>query len=132
MPYLIDTHVLIWSIIDQKAFSKKVLSILQDPGNVIYVSALSFWEISLKFGLEKLAIKGFRPENLPVLCKEIGFQVLSLSPDLCATYHQLSASYHRDPFDKMLIWQAIQGNYTLLSKDKKMEQYRPEGLRVLW
>jgi PIN domain nuclease of toxin-antitoxin system len=82
--------------------------------------------------LGKLDLNGVHPEELPKLSKETGFEFLPLLPDESASYHQLDANWHRDPFDRMLIWQAIKNNLTLLSKDKNVAQYKSAGLKLLW
>ncbi len=65
MKYLLDTHYLIWALTDTKKISKKIVNVITDPGNEIIVSAVSFWEISLKSSLGKLTITGFAPEDFP-------------------------------------------------------------------
>src|SRR5699024_9445877 len=104
---------------------------MQDRSNEILVSAISFWEISLKFALNKLELKGFSPEDIPAVCLKMGFEIISLSSDETSTYHLLQSVYHKDPFDRMLIWQALQNDYTLISKDAVMKQYRSIGLKLL-
>ncbi len=61
MKYLIDTHVLLWSLFDTSKLSKKVYGILLDIENEIYVSNITFWEISLKYGIGKLSLKNILP-----------------------------------------------------------------------
>ena len=63
---------------------------------------------------------------------EMGFQLLPLKPEEAASYHNLKGEFHKDPFDKMLIWQAISNNITLISKDNKVSRFREEGLKVIW
>ncbi|HVY75367.1 MAG TPA: type II toxin-antitoxin system VapC family toxin [Puia sp.] len=130
MTCLLNTHYMIWAITDTKKLSKKLRELLVDPDNRIIVSAISFWEISLKNALGKLSITGFLPEDLPGLCEAIGFEVKPLSPNESCTYHMLKATYHRDPFDRMLIWQAIVNNYTLISTDTQIKKYASEGLKI--
>ena len=132
MSYLLDSHTLIWSILDQEKLSAKVRSILEDTDNRILVSAVSFWEISLKYALGKLNLQGIGPEQLPELAKQTGFELIAVSPEETATYHQLEASWHRDPFDRMLIWQAIQNKLTLVSKDSHIARYKSTRLKVIW
>lgn len=132
MSYLLDTHALVWSVTEKKRLSSKVRNILEDPENTVLVSAVSFWEVSLKFSLSKLSLQGFSPEELPGLAAQTGFELIPLAPAECATYHQLADTCHKDPFDRMLIWQAIRQNLTLVSKDTQMTRYRSAGLKVLW
>jgi PIN domain nuclease of toxin-antitoxin system len=131
MSYLLDTHYLIWAIIDSTKISKKIKDLIRDPVQGIFVSTISLWEISLKLSIGKMEIAGFQPEDLPVLCSRVGFGLVELSAADSCSYHQLKASYHKDPFDRMLIWQAIRNNYTLISADEHIKKYRSEGLKIL-
>jgi len=130
MTYLLDTHYMLWAIADSKRLSKKVKTIITHPSNQIIISTVSFWEVSLKSSLGKLEISGFTPEDLPEICLQIGFDIKTLSPEDSITYHRLKATYHKDPFDRMLIWQAIQNAYTFISEDEQVKKYKSEGLRV--
>jgi PIN domain nuclease of toxin-antitoxin system len=132
MIYLIDTHVLIWSIVDSDKLSKLARKIIEDQKNTILVSSVSFWEISLKYSLHKMELNGILPEQFPDLAKEIGFDLVSLIPEEVSCYHKLQGNYHKDPFGKMLIWQAIQRNISLISKDENIARYSSEGLKVVW
>ena len=132
MKYLLDTHVFIWAISNPGQLSKKVQKIIEDRNNIVVVSAISFWEIALKFSVGKVLIDGINPDNLINTCDKIGFLHLSLHPEVCTTYHKLSITYHKDPFDRMLIWQAIKDNYCLISKDDAIHKYQSQGLSVIW
>lgn len=132
MSFLLDSHTLIWAIVDRKKLSSRVIAILEDPTNEIFVSAVTFWEISLKYSLGKLDLSDILPEDLPKLTEEIGFSFLPLLPVESAGYHNLRADWNRDPFDRMLIWQAIKNNLALLSKDKNIALYRSVGLKLIW
>lgn len=132
MIYLLDTHALIWSIINPDKLSKVAHKIIEDQKNTILVSSISFWEISLKYSLHKIELDQISPEQFPGLAKEIGFDLIPLMPDEVSGYHQLKGSWHKDPFDKMLIWQAIQRNIPLISKDENIAKYSAEGLKIIW
>jgi PIN domain nuclease of toxin-antitoxin system len=131
MRYLLDTHYLLWAVADTKKLSKKIKEIITNPENQIIISTISFWEISLKSSLGKLTITGFSPEDLPDACIQMGFSIESLASADSSTYHQLKATYHKDPFDRMLIWQTICNDYTLISADVNVKKYSSEGLRIL-
>jgi PIN domain nuclease of toxin-antitoxin system len=130
MTYLLDTHHFLWAITNAKKIPKKLREVLTDPENEIIVSAISFWEISLKSSLGKLEIKGFSPEDLPDICEKIGFAVKSLSAKESCCYHKLKVTYHKDPFDRMLIWQAISNDYVLVSADAQIKKYVSSGLKI--
>lgn len=131
MIYLLDTHYMLWAIADSKKLSKKIKGVITDPENSIIVSTISFWEVSLKSSLGKLEITGFESEDLPEACLKVGFEIVELSSEDSSTYHKLKAAHHKDPFDRMLIWQAIQHNYIMISIDSNVKKYASEGLKVL-
>lgn len=132
MSYLLDTHSLVWSVLTPAKLSPKVKVILRDAKQEVLVSAVSFWEISLKYALGKLHLEGLSPEDFVNAASDIGFGIIELDAKTTSTFYQLSATYHRDPFDRMLIWQAMQSDYTLISKDEQVQKYQSEGLKVLW
>ncbi len=130
--FLLDTHILIWAATETKKNSPKVNAILEDIENTIYVNLISFWEISLKYAKGSLNLGKHRPEDFPYYCIEMGFRLINLNENLSSSIYQLTADYHRDPFDRMLIWQAIQNNFTLITDDKYIKMYQSEGLKTLW
>jgi PIN domain nuclease of toxin-antitoxin system len=133
MNYLLDTHTLLWAITEKRKLSALVRQTLENTDNTILVSAISFWEITLKFSIKKLDISGFLPEDLPELSTKSGFDLIPLSPAESASYHHLPTyGQHKDPFDRMLIWQAIQQGLILISKDENMKQYTSDGLKLIW
>ena len=132
MNYLLDTHVLLWVLIDPGKLSKRAGEVLTDNAALINVSSLSFWEIALKFGLGKLELHRVEPDELPEITASLGFHILAPEASEMASFHKLRAGKHRDPFDRMLIWQAINHRYVLISKDKSLREYRKNGLKVLW
>jgi len=76
-----------------------------------------------------LEITGFAPEDLPKACLKMGFEIVALSAEDCSSYHKLKEVYYKDPLDRMLIWQAIQNNYSIISVDKNVKKYVSEGLK---
>lgn len=132
MNYLLDTHVLLWSLLTTKKLSNKVKKVLTDPENVKYVSVISFWEISLKFALGKISLQGVFPEQLPEIVKKTGFEILSLSPKTAAAFYKLRKLKNKDPFDRMLAWQAITEGCVLVTRDNDFSVYKYEGLSILW
>ncbi|TXT29561.1 MAG: hypothetical protein FD136_1840 [Chitinophagaceae bacterium] len=120
MNYLLDTHYLLWTIADTKKISKKTKDIITNSENTIIISSISFWVIS-----------GLAIEDIPQICTQMGFYIEPLSHTDSITYHHLKPDYHKDPFDKMLIWQALCNNYTLVTNDEKIKQYKALGLKIL-
>ena len=90
------------------------------------------WEIALKYGIGKLQLENITPEEIPLKSKEINIDTLILSEKEVSTFYKLPKIRHKDPFDRLIIWQAINENMTLISKDKAMKEYKKFGLDVLW
>ncbi len=133
MKLLLDTHALLWSIIEPDKLSTAACTAIADPSSQVLVSAISFWEISIKTALGKLQLEGVTPEQLLDAAQQQGFELLPLDPRLAASFWRLSTDpQHRDPFDRMLVWQAISLGYTLVSRDRKIATGAHAELRVLW
>jgi PIN domain nuclease of toxin-antitoxin system len=87
----------------------------------------------LKYSIGKLALKGTDPAALLAAALKEGILELPLALEDGASYHLLPAKEnHRDPFDRMLIWQAISHRMPILSKDSSFQQYRQDGLELIW
>ena len=132
MNYLIDTHCFLWSLFSPGKLSRRVTDVLKDGANTIHVSAVSFWEIAIKHTIGKLRLTGIGPAQLPDSARAANYELLSLEPDEAAAFHRLPVHTHRDPFDRLLVWQAIERSMTLLSRDKTLAQYGEQGLRIDW
>jgi PIN domain nuclease of toxin-antitoxin system len=132
MNYLVDTHYLLWTLIEPQRISQPVEEILRSDEHLKYVSAVSFWEISLKYALGKLQLSGTTPEEILPASVESGFQVLALEASEAAGFHTLPPiPRHKDPFDRMLVWQCVCHDFTLISGDERLSGYRQAGLRLL-
>ena len=132
MNYLLDTHIVLWSLFEPARLAPAIRSILEGEDDTKYVSGVNFWEISLKYSLGKLELGGMTPAELFNVVNEAGFEVLDLGGRFLATSYQLPKKVdHRDPFDRLLIWQAISEGFTLLTQDTKIEQYQVDGLKVV-
>lgn len=132
MRYLLDTHVLLWYLFDEDKLSEEVKNILRDSNTEIYLSAVNFWEISVKYSIGKLDLKMLTPAVLTEKCLSYGFKLLPISSSEAASYFQLKSLHHKDPFDRMLIWQAIYNNFTLISNDGNIPPYVSDGLKLMW
>jgi PIN domain nuclease of toxin-antitoxin system len=131
MSYLIDTHVLIWMICDTGKLSETVFSILQNGDNKIYVSAVSLWEISIKFKLGKMEIQGITPDAFLKTILKQDITILPLDAEIATTYYKLEST-HKDPFDLMLAWQAMNYEVPLISKDACFKEFKIKGLELVW
>jgi PIN domain nuclease of toxin-antitoxin system len=127
--YLLDTHTLLWLRFSPNKLPSSHRRLLESPWSQKYISTISVWEISLKFGIGKLDLEGLTPEEFLQTAKGLGFSILSPLPEQYASFHHLpKVLKHKDPFDRMLVWQAIQDNLTLLSSDSKLPDYNIHGL----
>ena len=132
MIYLLDTHYVLWSLFTPAKIKAPIRHILEDNNDIKVVSGVNLWEISLKYALGKLELGGTNPEEIYETLLEAGFELTPLENRLLATSYQLpKKENHRDPFDRLLIWQAITNGYTLITQDKKIEQYQSDGLQLL-
>jgi PIN domain nuclease of toxin-antitoxin system len=132
MTYLLDTHTFLFCAFDSLKLGKKARQLILNRENSISVSVVSFWEISLKFSLGKLSLTNISPEEMPRICEEMGFEILELSALDAASFCELQRLQHKDPFDRMLIWQAIRRKLTLISKDVSFKEYEGLGLKVVY
>ena len=133
MDYLIDTHVFIWSLLDTKKIPKNIFRILEDENNTIYISSISFWEIAIKHQSKKLELNGINVLQLPHIAKQINFSILTPQTYDYVSIGQIPVKEnHHDPFDRMLILQAVRNNLVLISKDEKFRQYEDNGLQLMW
>jgi PIN domain nuclease of toxin-antitoxin system len=116
--FLIDTQVLIW--LDQKPerLSEHILGLLRDPKHDVYCSAASLWEIAIKQNVGKLQVQG----AFPGMLEQYGFTELPVTVRDVETVRTLPL-HHRDPFDRMLVAQAMARNLVLVSGDRQMLAY---------
>jgi PIN domain nuclease of toxin-antitoxin system len=130
---LLDTHTFIWTTLQTNNLSKKSKEIIYNRSNEICVSTVSFWEISLKIRIEKMSFKNININEFPQYAKNMGFAIIDMQENEAITFHELPLKKnHKDPFDRMLIWQAITRNMTMISKDESFEQYKKDGLKLIW
>lgn len=133
MQYLLDTHTLIWAMLEPEQLSQKVSDILANKRNKIFVSVVSFWEIAIKITIGKLDEDKYSVEAFVKQCKKYNFKILKVVPKNTISYLKLPLfKNHRDPFDRMLISTAIERNFVLLSHDTKLPQYDKVGLLHIW
>ena len=132
MNYLLDTHTFLWTVASSDKLPKNVQKTITNSNNEIFVSAVTFWEIAIKYRLGKLDLGGLNPNEFLRIAEEMEFQTINLSAEESSSYFLLKEEQHKDPFDRMLVWQAIQRNLTIISKDRKLEQFVDFGLMIYW
>jgi PIN domain nuclease of toxin-antitoxin system len=119
---LLDTHTMLWFFWDDSRLSRCAKTLIEDADNRKLVSIASCWEIAIKAGLGKLVLG--EPAH-PFLSREIArnnFELLPISLDH-ATMVEGLASHHRDPFDRLLVAQAVSEGLELVSADAVFDQY---------
>lgn len=117
--YLLDTHVFLWWLKADKKLGKPVLSIISNQSNIIFVSSATIWEIAIKAKLGKIKV----PSNIEDFISKSGFEELSINVSHASHTKRLPL-YHKDPFDRMLIAQAMLENLTILTHDKIFKKYK--------
>ena len=132
MRFLLDTHSFLWTLFSPDKLSKRARTSILDPENEVFVTVVSFWEISLKYALGKIEMKGLNPEDLPAAAKEANFETIQLEPGEAASFHRLPRIGSKDPFDRLIIWQAIQRDFFLISADREFSAYQECGLELFW
>jgi PIN domain nuclease of toxin-antitoxin system len=129
---LLDTLGFLWAAIEPQRLSAKARKAIVDPANQVFVSSVSLWEISWKFSLGKLDLSGISPEELVPVARNMGLTLVAPSAEESAGFHRLPKVTHKDPFDRMLIWQCLQNQWTFVSRDRVMGEYESLGLRTYW
>jgi PIN domain nuclease of toxin-antitoxin system len=130
MNYLVDTHILLWSFLETAKLSNEIKSILLNDNNEIYYSPISLWEISIKYGLKKLSLNGGTPDDFFMELNNSFYRCKTIDAKNLITNYKLSM-YHKDPFDRFLIWEAMRNDFVLISVDENMGLYKKEGLRIV-
>lgn len=131
MKLLLDTHIALWALIDDARLPKPAAELISDADNIVAVSAASIWEISLKHALGRGG-----PNAMPISGREAmtyfaeaGYDLLPISPEHAAAVQTLPA-LHADPFDRMLVAQALAEPMRLLTHDAALAAYGEMVLKV--
>lgn len=131
MDLLLDTHTLLWFLTGHDQLTSRGRELIMAKENRSFVSMATFWEISIKNGLGKLQIQGgYR--SLMHDVKRNGFHLLPIAFSHTALQNELPL-HHRDPFDRMLIAQAITERMNIIGKDRAFDTYlEDEVVKRLW
>lgn len=122
MKYLLDTCTFLWAITDSPKLSQMVRAEILISSNEVWVSAVSFWEISIKFGLGKLRLPEEPDRYLPAQRVAAGFDLLTIGEAEVCQVHRLPA-LHRDPFDRLLVAQANCHGLVIATCDPLIQKY---------
>ena len=122
MRLLLDTHAFLWFVLNDSQLSTIAKDIIVDPNNDVEISPATYWEIAIKISIGKYAL----PESYDAFMeRELAknqFRILPIEPRHTAVLTTLSF-HHRDPFDRLLIAQAISEKIPLLSGDETFDAY---------
>lgn len=127
MNLLLDTHVLLWLLASSERVSEQVRGVLADPRNAVFVSAASGWEIAVKVALRKLDVPPDARSWLPDALAASRLAMLPVSLEHALGVEHLPP-HHGDPFDRLLIAQAIAEDMVLVSGDYWFDRY---GVRLM-
>jgi len=121
---LLDTHVALWTIIGDRRLPTRARELIEEDDNDVVVSVASLWEISIKFGLGR---KG--PNAMPVsgpdalgYVREAGYELLDVKPDHAIAVQDLPP-LHADPFDRLIVAQALVEPLRLITHDRLVASY---------
>ncbi len=128
MRVLIDSHTLIWYVDQDKLLSVTSHATISDPANTLLLSAGSIWEIGIKVGLGKILLtEPFTPWMNQAI-SDLNVTVLPLSVEYVDVQANLP-KHHRDPFDRLLVAQAIVEQVSIISPDANLDAY---GITRIW
>lgn len=128
MKLLLDTHAFIWWMIQTSRLSATALAAMQNPQNELLLSVISLWEMQLKIQLGRLHFKLPLPELIEEQQQLNGIKLLLLKPEHIYALSQLPF-HHQDPFDRLLIAQAITEQTPIISTDAKFPAY---PVQIIW
>lgn len=123
MKLLLDTHALLWWLSDDPSLSRKARAAIGKGTSDVFVSAVSVWEIAIKRSIGKLAT----PDDLLEQIERHRFESLPITPADAWTAGSLPA-HHNDPFDRLLVAQALSADLTIVTRDRRLGRY---GVSVL-
>ena len=132
MKYLLDTQILLWARLSPDKLNNSQKVILASSSDEKFISSVSIWEISLKYSIGKLNLGEHTPDEFITSLNKLGIKIITPTEQQFATFYLLPELLkHKDPFDRMIIWHAIEGGLTLVSRDKKIKGYRIHGLNLI-
>ncbi len=118
MNLLLDTHVVLWALVQPDRLRDDVRVLITDPAHAVHVSAATVWEVEIKRAVGKLSA----PDGFAAECADRGFDGLPIDLVHAARAGRLPP-HHSDPFDRMLIAQAIEDDLVLVSDDRAFDAY---------
>lgn len=121
---LLDTHIIIWAMLNDSRLNDKMLKVILNPENRIYYSIASMWEVQIKYALKKMPISGIEFMHY---CEQSGYHKLPIDDshicELAGLVRDESAPPHNDPFDRIMLSQAKAEGFTFLTHDPFFRGY---------
>ena len=128
MNLLLDTHAALWAITDSPRLAKKARDLIESPRSTVWISAATVWEIAIKHGLGRgdMPISG---QAALGYFQESGYRFLAIEPEHAAAVEELQA-HHADPFDRILVAQALVEPMRLLTHDPIVARYSDTVIKI--
>jgi PIN domain nuclease of toxin-antitoxin system len=127
MRYLLDTHVLLWAINSPERLAAATVEALTAEGSALWFSVASYWEICIKQSLGKLRLAEGWPDTIERALKANDIQWLPIQTTHCRAVLELD-HHHRDPFDRMLVAQALVEDLVIATSDRRIQRYPVQTL----
>lgn len=132
MKLLLDTQILIWFQLNDGQLPARLRTLIEDPANAVFVSHLSFIEITIKQVINRLPTFAVLTKELADTARNDGFTILPTSFAHIAAYRQIPFfDDHRDPFDRLILATALAEEMTVISADEKFTRYR-DVVEIIW
>jgi len=125
MKILLDTHVLLWWLQDSPQLPAKARKLIANPSHIVFISSASIWELRIKESLKKIKL----PEDFTEVLQQEKFERLPIAHEHAHALKDLP-EIHRDPFDRLLICQAMTEGMTILTHDDVFGRYEVSVLQV--
>jgi PIN domain nuclease of toxin-antitoxin system len=124
MKYLLDTHILLWSLNEPSKLNRKTQKLISNTNNIVFVSTSTLWELQIKKSIGKISL----PDNFSLLLEQGGYELLDIKVEHINKLNEIPL-IHKDPFDRMLIAQSICENTTLITSDSEIIKYELKGFK---
>jgi len=128
MRILLDTHAFLWFILDDPQLGTKAKAMIEDPANDIEISPASYWELAIKISLRKYSLPKPYQQFMESQIAINEFRILHIEPKHTSLITTMPL-HHKDPFDRLLVAQAIVEGIPIISVDEQLDPY---GVRRLW
>ncbi|MFM8286388.1 MAG: type II toxin-antitoxin system VapC family toxin [Planctomycetaceae bacterium] len=128
MRLLLDTHAFLWFVLDDPQLSSTARNLIEEPANEVEVSPATYWEIAIKIKLGKYALPQPYQEFMEAQLALNDFRILPIEPRHTALLTTMPF-HHKDPFDRLLVAQALSESVSMISIDSQLDAY---GVQRVW